>query len=158
MGEEIIYVDSDADQVGLFMQFAEKYKNDFASPEMQKFADADAEQVFKWIIENYREEEGEIIVRPKIYYDLVMRTGQGLDCDDATIFWCALLRFVGVPPEKILIAEVAEENAPGEYVHIFCGVCFNGSIVWLDNLPGSVFGKHKYDERLMHVALMSDYL
>lgn len=158
MAEEVVYVNSDEDQVQVFMQFAEKYKGDFDLPQMKKFTDADAEKVFNWIIKNYREEEGEIIVRPSIYYDLVLKTGQGLDCDDATIFWCALLRNVGVPPERILIAEVAEESAPDEYVHIFCGVEFQGGVVWLDNLPGSVFGKINYDQRLMHVAPMSDYL
>lgn len=158
MTEESHTVTTDEEQVRLFMQFAEKYKSDFYEPPLSQFQTADARDVFKWLIKNYRREVGEIIVRPKIYFEMVQKVGHGLDCDDATIFWCALLRSVDVPAEKIYIAEVADEKDPESFCHIFCGVKVGQDIVWLDNLPGCIYGRHFYNPELMQVTRMSDYL
>lgn len=158
MAEFIYDVKTDEEQVALFMQFAEKYKSDFYTAPLKQFQTADAEDVFAWLVRNYRREVGEIIVRPKFYFEMVQKLGHGLDCDDATIFWCALLRSVGVKPEQILIAEVADERNPDSYCHIFCGVEVGNDVVWLDNLPGSRYGVHAYDSDLMQITRMSDYL
>ena len=154
MTEEVFYVKSDVEQVALFMQWAEKYKNDFSLEGLQVFNQVNLEDVVEWLIENYREEDGEIIVRPKVYVELVEKTGKGLDCDDATIFLTSYLRYHGIEKDRIFIAEFDD----GKSSHIFCGMEYNGDVIWLDNLPGSVFGIHSYDDRFLKITRMSDYL
>lgn len=152
--EQIFTVNTDVEQVKLFMSWAEKYKDDFSLPHMKVFSEINLEDVVEWLISNYREEEGEIIVRPKIYLQIVQATGAGLDCDDATIFLCALLRYHRIDPREIFIAEFDD----GRYSHIFCGFNYHDQLIWLDNLPGSVFGIHNYDEKFLKVTPMADYL
>lgn len=154
MAEKIFEVNTDVEQVRVFMTWAERFKNDFQLPGMECFSESYLEDVVEWLKDTYREEDGEIIVRPFIYFQLVKETGKGLDCDDQAIFLCALMRFCGTPKDEIYLAEFDD----GESSHIFCGVMVQGEILWLDCLPGSVFGVHSYDEKFLKISRMSDYI
>jgi len=158
MPRELITVKTDFDQVQLFCTWAETFKSDFAAPPLADFLDKDLKDVFKWLIANYHTEDGEIILRPLLYWRMVQEKGHGLDCDDAFIFMSALLRFAGVKKKELLVVEVAEPDELNEYVHIFPALQMSAKILWLDNLPGCQFGKLHYARNRVRVTRFSDYV
>lgn len=155
---ELITVKTDFAQVQLFCTWAEKFKSDFHSEPLKDFLNKDLKKVFAWLIENYHTEEGEIILRPLLYWRMVQEKGHGLDCDDAFIFMASMLRAVGVKKKDILVVEVSEPPALDEYVHIFPALQMSGKILWLDNLPGCEFGKLNYAKKCVRVTRFSDYV
>jgi len=151
-------VKSEFEQVQVFCMWAEKWKGDFHRSPLKQFQQMDLEDVFQWLIDSYHTEEGEIILRPKLYYEMVQREGHALDCDDAFIFMTSLLRSVGVAKKNILVCEVAEPEEPEEYVHIFPALQMPEKILWLDNLAGCKFGKLRYPRELVRITRFSDYV
>lgn len=158
MNRELFTVKTDFEQVQLFCTWAEKFKNDFHREPLNKFLNMDIEKVFQWLIKNYHTENGEVILRPKIYYDMTVKNGHALDCDDAFIFMAALLRCAGVKKQDLLVVEVAEPEDLTEYVHIFPALNMPGKFLWLDNLPGCKFGKLNYARERVRVTRFSDYV
>jgi len=155
--EKTIYVETDFEQVQAFCQFAEKYKSDFLMPKMKHFLEMDVKDVYKWVVNAYSLEQDEINLRPAIYFDMVQQTGKALDCDDAFIFWVALLRCAGVSKDDILVCE-AQENGRGDYCHIFAAVNVGGKTIWLDNLPGTAYGVLSYPKSWVRVTRLSEYI
>lgn len=108
-------------------------------------------EIFNAVIDRYTLEEGEQILRPLFFWSI------GGDCDDGAIMWWSALRWSGFKPSEILVCEARE---PGEilYGHIFAGVVYRGKKIYLDNLPGCVFGKLHYPQGQYRITKMSDYL
>jgi len=158
MPAQTIHVETDFEQVQLFCKWAERYKSDFDFEPLKRFQSANLRDVFNFLIANYHEEEGEVILRPQLYYDMTQRLGHGLDCDDAFIFMTSLLRSVNVSKSRILVVEVSEPPELSDYVHIYPAIQFRKSVLHLDNLPGSKYGFVNYDKAQMRVTRFSDYV
>ena len=157
MRREVFTVKTDFDQVQLFCQWAEKFKSDFHREPLNAFLSYDLKRVFDWLIENYHTENGEVILRPLLYWQMVQDKGHGLDCDDAFIFMASMLRAVGVKKKDIFVVEVSEPPALDEYVHIFPALQMPGKILWLDNLPGCKFGNLNYARECVRLTKFSEY-
>jgi len=92
----------------------------------------------KFLRKKYLLEEGEQILRPKIYAEI------GGDCDDAFIFVSSLMLFSGVNPRNIYAVE-ARADSDSEWTHILCAVDDgHGGKVYFDCLPGSIGDAEKY--------------
>jgi hypothetical protein len=146
-----VNVQTDFQQIQEFCKFAEKWKTDFALPELRHLVDTELKLIFRQIRERYNLEDGEQILRPKYFWQI------GSDCDDQLIFWLSLFRFCGVPKSKILVIE-ARQPGDDHYEHIFAGLYNAGEIIFLDCLPDSEFNKIPYSENDVRVSLMSDYV
>lgn len=158
MNRELFTVKTDFAQVQLFCQWAENFKGDFAKEPLREFLDKDLKYVFKWLIKNYHTEDGEVILRPFLYWQMVQDKGHGLDCDDAFIFMSSMLRSVGVNKSELYVVEVSEPPKLDEYVHIFPALQMPQEILWLDNLPGCKYGKLHYPRECVRLTKFSDYV
>lgn len=117
------------EQIRAFCRFASEFKNDHAGT---KFPDMPFEELRKFLKKKYLLEEGEQILRPKIFAAI------GGDCDDAFIFCASLLLFCGVPAKNIYAVE-ARADKDSEWTHILCAVADGqGGKIYLDCLPESI--------------------
>lgn len=159
MRERILTVDSDFEQIQAFCRMAEKYKSDFQNSELSFFQNQPMKKTFQWVVSKYQREEGEQILRPKLYYAL-SQSGQASDCDDGFIFWAALLRSVNIPADEIFVCEAKDKASDDFYMHIFAGVQNpkTGKPIWLDNLPGCKFNVLDYPPNRFRFSPMSNYI
>ncbi len=155
MTEKLVRVSSSFEQIQVFCKFAEEFKTDFQLPEMQKFLSDDMETTYDFVVSKYTREEGEAIVRPLYFATASGKTG---DCDDGTVFWLSCLRAAGVKPSDLFVCEAKEKSSDENYCHIFAAVRNGRKMIWLDNLPGTKFGKLDYLDNRLRVTPYTDYL
>lgn len=154
MRQKTYQVSTPTEQIATFCQFAEKFKSDYLTDELEPIRSWSLRELWRQIQARYLREQGEQIIRPLYYW----RDGVGGDCDDATIQFMAYFRAAGVPPENIIICE-AREPQNDYYSHIFAALQNDdGSIIWLDNLPESRFNVLDYPGELVRLTRMVDYL
>lgn len=143
-------VETEFEQIQTFVQFANKYKTDFLTPDLRHFLDMDLRDLFEFTKSKYLLEEGEQILRPKYFARI------GGDCDDCTIWYLAAFLCAGVKPENLFIVLARLPGGPWE--HIFCALWHEQKIIFLDNLPDSEFDKVPYAAEDMQFSRVTDYL
>jgi len=153
MRHRIVSVNSQREQVQLFVRFANKYKSDFHTHALQEFFNYDIKTIWRFVQSKYLLETEEQIIRPLFYAQV------GGDCDDGFIFVVSFLLAGGISPDKIFVVEVKENYQDDFYCHIFPVVQdTRGRMIWLDNLPQSRFNKLDYSENLINITPVSEYL
>lgn len=120
--------------------------------EMRHFLTQDLKETFDFVVEKYTLEEDEQILRPLFFARI------GSDCDDGFIFWVAALLAADVPAKNILAVEVKENSKEDYYCHIFAALRLGEKIIYLDNLPGSKFGKVDYEQDQMRIRSIDRFL
>jgi hypothetical protein len=151
--ESQIRVHSPFEQIQVFCQFAETYKDDYLTDFLAPIRTWPLRKFFNEIKKRYCREVGEQILRPLYYW----QDGVGGDCDDASIQYMSFFRAAGISPDKIIICE-AREPENDYYSHIFIALARGYERIWLDNLPNSQFNRLDYPGELVRLSLMSDYL
>lgn len=146
-------VDSQADQVRLFVQFAAKHSSDFNTHALAEFFNYDIKTIWRFVQSKYLLETEEQIIRPLFYAQV------GGDCDDGFIFIVSFLLAGGISPDKIFVVEAKENFSDDYFCHIFPAVKDErGRMIWLDNLPQSKFNRLDYSENLIKITPVSKYL
>ena len=150
MAHETETVQTTRQQIAVFCKWAMQYREDFAGT---NFPDMPASELRKFLKKKYTLEEGEQILRPKIFAAI------GGDCDDAFIFVTALMLFCGVDRRHIFAVE-ARGDSDSEWTHILCAVSDGaGGKIYFDCLPESWDDAEKfYGEENLRARRISEYL
>jgi len=145
---KIYNVNSESEQLKLFVNLAVKYQDDWN--ELINYF-SDFEEIFKFTIAKYTREEGEQILRPKYYYQV------GGDCDDQFIFLTSLLLWFGIRPENIYLA-LASWNNGETFEHVYAMFKQNRAIYSLDALPENELGKVAHLKRIVRYWPITEFV
>jgi len=139
-----------SEQIKVFCRWASEFRNDHAGTE---FPDMPFEELRKFLRKKYLLEDGEQILRPKIFAQI------GGDCDDAFIFITSLLLFCGVHPRNIFAVE-ARGDRDSEWTHILCAVDDgDGRKIYFDCLPESIADAEKfYGKENLRARSVANYI
>jgi len=150
MAHETETVQTTKQQITVFCKWAMQHRDDFAETE---FPDMPFSELRKFLKKKYTLEEGEQILRPKIFAAI------GGDCDDAFIFVTALMLFSGVDRRNIYAVE-ARGDRDSEWTHILCAVDDGeGGKIYFDCLPESIDDAEEfYGKENLRARAISNYL